>query len=73
MVGVFSQATSDGRRPSLKLRQGSFGSGIHKRVMKHWDGLPRKAVESLSPEVFKGSVGVALVPWSSTKVLLGRR
>jgi len=30
-------------------------------VIKHWDGLPREAVESPSLEVFKRGVYVALV------------
>lgn len=61
-MGATSNQT---RECSLKLLQGRFKLKIRRnffreRVAKLWNGLPKEVVQSLSLEVFKKRLNVAL-------------
>ena len=64
---------------SLKLRQGRFrldirGKFFTQRVVRHWNRLPKEAVDAPSLEAFKARLDVALgslVWWLATLCIAG--
>jgi len=75
---IFSRACCDRTRSnSFKLREGRFRLDIRKkffmtRVVKHWNGLPREAVEAPSLETFKPRLDRALssLVWLKISLLI---
>jgi len=78
--GLFTRVCSDRTRgKGCKLKEGRFKLDIRKkfftmRVVKHWNGLPREAVDAPSLEVFKARVDGALsnlVQWKMSLLMAG--
>ena len=72
---LFTWVDSDRTRGNgLKLRQGRFRLDIRRRLVTHWNRLPKEAVDAPSPEAFKARLDVALgslVCWLATLHIAG--
>jgi len=78
--GLFTRACSDRTSSNdFKLREGRFRLDIRKkfftmRVVRHWHGLPREAVDAPSLEVLKARLDGAfgnLVWWKVSLLMAG--